>query len=136
MLVAVVRTDVSEENIASVIKVKRISELGTTLAVISNRNSVLQLLVTANVVPTSLILFTLKTEEILSSETSVLARTTRRKIPDDGILLPYYVRMLVGQVQTLTLPDMIEWLQCLVRHWSLGPKSCECRPATDYLFYR
>jgi hypothetical protein len=34
--VALVRTDVSEEHIASVIKVERISELGTTLAVISS----------------------------------------------------------------------------------------------------
>jgi hypothetical protein len=34
---AVVRTDVSEERIASIIRVKRISELGT-LAVTSNRS--------------------------------------------------------------------------------------------------
>jgi hypothetical protein len=38
--VALVRTDVSEEHIASIIKVTRIGELGTTLAVISNRNTV------------------------------------------------------------------------------------------------
>jgi hypothetical protein len=35
--VAVVRTDVSEELSASIIRVTRISELGTTLAVTSNR---------------------------------------------------------------------------------------------------
>jgi hypothetical protein len=34
--VALVRTDVSEERIASTIKVKRIGEVGTTLAVTSN----------------------------------------------------------------------------------------------------
>jgi hypothetical protein len=33
---AVVRTDVSEERIASIIEVTRIGELGTTLAVTSN----------------------------------------------------------------------------------------------------
>jgi hypothetical protein len=35
--VAIVRTDVSEECSASLIRVTRIGELGTTLAVISNR---------------------------------------------------------------------------------------------------
>jgi hypothetical protein len=35
--VALVGTDVSEELIASIIRVKRINELGTTLAVTSNR---------------------------------------------------------------------------------------------------
>jgi hypothetical protein len=37
--VALVRTDVSEERIASIIRVTRIDELGTTLAVTSNRNT-------------------------------------------------------------------------------------------------
>jgi hypothetical protein len=37
--VALVRTDVSEELSASVIRVTRISELGTTLAVTSNRRT-------------------------------------------------------------------------------------------------
>jgi hypothetical protein len=35
--VALVRTDVSEEHSASIIRVTRIGELGTTLAVTSNR---------------------------------------------------------------------------------------------------
>jgi hypothetical protein len=43
--VALIRTDVSEEHIATIIRVARIGELGTTLAVTS---SMLQLLVTAN----------------------------------------------------------------------------------------
>jgi hypothetical protein len=37
--VTLVRTDVSEEFSASIIRVKRIGELGTTLAVTSNRRS-------------------------------------------------------------------------------------------------
>jgi hypothetical protein len=37
--VALVRTDVSEERIASIIRVTRIGELGTTLPVTSNRST-------------------------------------------------------------------------------------------------
>jgi hypothetical protein len=51
--VALVRTDVSEELSASFIRVTRISELGTKLAVTS---SVRRLLVAASVVPNSPIL--------------------------------------------------------------------------------
>jgi hypothetical protein len=48
---------------------------------------VLQLQVTANVVPTSLALFTLMMEMIRSSETPVLARATRRRIPEDAFFI-------------------------------------------------
>jgi hypothetical protein len=43
-------------------------------------------LVTANVLLTQLTLLTVMTKETHSSETLVLTRTTRRNIPEDGIL--------------------------------------------------
>jgi hypothetical protein len=54
--------------------------------------TVLQLLVTANVVLSSLILSFLMMETICSSETSYLTRDTRRHIPEDGILHRRLVR--------------------------------------------
>jgi hypothetical protein len=75
--VVLVRTDISEELSASIIRVTRIGELGM-LAVTSNRS--------ANVVPISPILVTLMMEAISSSKTSVLTRVTWRNIPEDGIL--------------------------------------------------
>jgi hypothetical protein len=48
--------------------------------------SVLRVLVTANVVPISPILFILMIEAIRSFETSVLTRAICHNIPEDGIL--------------------------------------------------
>jgi hypothetical protein len=66
--VAPVRNDVSEESIASIIRITRVGELLTTH------------------VPSSPSLVNLKMEELRYSETSGLTTATRRNIPEDGIL--------------------------------------------------
>jgi hypothetical protein len=77
--VALVRIDVSEELSAFFIRVTRIGELGTTLAVTSNRCALRLMLLVNDYV-------TLMMEALSSSETSVLERATRRSFLEDAIL--------------------------------------------------
>jgi hypothetical protein len=74
--VCLIRTDISEERVASIFRVERIREVGTTLAVSSRL-----------AIPSSRIVSTVKIEATLSSETSVLTRPARCHTPEDGILL-------------------------------------------------
>jgi hypothetical protein len=66
-LVTLVRTDVLGELSVSIIKLTRIGDLGTTLAVTSNRS-------------------TLMMEALIFSETLVLTRATLHIIPENDIL--------------------------------------------------
>jgi hypothetical protein len=106
--VVLVKTDVSEVLSASIIKVTRIGELGITLKngvfwmlrlratrrnipedtiLHSHRRENLKSYIgTTLAVTNSSILVTLMMEEILSSETAILSRATRRNIPEDVIL--------------------------------------------------
>jgi hypothetical protein len=82
---SIVKTDILEERTASIFRVTKIVELGTTLLCEYFR-SVRRFVVTANVVPISQIWVTLIMKALRSSVTSVLIRVTRSNIPEDSIL--------------------------------------------------
>jgi hypothetical protein len=67
--VSLVRTEVAEENTASIIRVTRIGDLGTTLAVTSNRT------------------ITLVMDDIRSYDTSIRTGAEWRNITEDGIFI-------------------------------------------------
>jgi hypothetical protein len=92
--VGLARTDVSEERIVSISRVKRINELGI-LAVTSNRR--IQLLVTANV-PSSFVCSTLKMEVIRYYETSVPTTPTWHHVPENDILQSHRPRNLKSYI--------------------------------------
>jgi hypothetical protein len=77
--VALVRTNVSEELCASI-----------------HLHIVRQLLIVANVVPSSPILVTVMMEALSSSDMSVLTRATWHNIPEDCVLLIVYLLLYYG----------------------------------------
>jgi hypothetical protein len=101
--VALVRTDVSDELSASVIRVKvsRNQQPKQATKKYSRRTS---LLVTAKVVPSSPILVTQLMEAMHSSEMSALTRATQPNIPVDGILYSHRRENLQSYIATLFRP--------------------------------
>jgi hypothetical protein len=92
------RTDVSEVHIAFIIETEekqRVSAVTSNYSTLrGDPEGMLRLLVTANVVPSSLILFISMMEAINSSETTVLIRATQSYTQKDGFLKLLYLVVL------------------------------------------
>jgi hypothetical protein len=102
-----ISTDVTEERIAFIIRVRRIGELRKTLAITRNRstlrrNTTLKTLFITNAVSSSPILVTLMREAIRSSETSVLKRTIQRNIIEGGILNSHHREYIKSYLNTFS----------------------------------
>jgi hypothetical protein len=94
--VVLVRTDVLEKRISSIIRATRLAELGTTSAMTSNRSTLsASVLVSAKIVPSSPVLVTLILEVIGSSETSVLTQDTHLNMRVDGVIYSHVVKTSV-----------------------------------------
>jgi uncharacterized membrane protein len=94
--VALSRTDVSEERIASGIRVRRVGAIGTTLSATSNRS-----MLRRNTMRSPIVV-TLTVQAIRFSETSVLTRATRRNNPEDTILHSHRRENLKSYIMKVT----------------------------------
>jgi hypothetical protein len=130
--VAIVRTVVSEEHIISIFIVKRINELRTTLTITviwstQRKNAVLQSIVHANVFHSSLTLPIQMVEKTYCSETSVVAKSTRRHITENGIFLrsrevhKRFAKFPSTESNEKQLSGQLAPISRHWRTWSVGP---------------